>query len=125
MVSVGDKARITKGHPAGYEDTITKMFLAASGDVIYQLGYDFVQCMRDEFEITERATDVHQQYHIGESVLYPCESCEPLRECLVFEAIYAPKDKLRPSVLYHIRAGYADFRIVGQNDLTPVIYSLF
>lgn len=32
MISVGDKARVTKGHPSGYEDTITRMFLAASGE---------------------------------------------------------------------------------------------
>lgn len=126
MISVGDKARITKGHPIGYEDTITRMFLAASGETIYQLGYDFVQCQRDEFEIIEHAKDVHQQHHVGESVLYSCTPGEPPKECLVFEVQY---DKVRrtsePPIMYYIRAGYADFRIVFPDELTPVTYSLF
>lgn len=63
MISVGDKARIVKGHQIGYEDTITRMFLAASGETIYQLGYNFVQCQRDEFEVIERTTDVSQRIH--------------------------------------------------------------
>lgn len=68
MVSVGDKARITNGHPIGYEDTITKMFLAASGDVIYQLGYDFVQCMRDEL----KSQNVHQMCINNIASVNPC-----------------------------------------------------
>ena len=52
MVSVGDKARVIKGYSIGYEDTITRMFLASSREVIYQLGYEFVQCQRDEIEIS-------------------------------------------------------------------------
>lgn len=126
MISVGDKARIIKGHSVGYEDTITRMFLATSGETIYQLGYDFVQCQRDEFEIIEHAKDVHQQYHIGESVLYSCTPGEAPKECLVFEVQY---DKVGsasvPPIMYYIRAGYADFRIVYPYELTPVTYSLF
>lgn len=67
MAFVGDKARVTKGHSVGHEDTITRMFLASSGNIVYQLGYNFVQCQRDEFEIIEHAKDVHQQYHVGET----------------------------------------------------------
>ena len=126
MVSVGDKARITKGHPIGYEDTITRMFLATSGNIVYQLGYDFVQCQRDEFEIIEHAKDVHQQYHVGETVLYSRTPGEPPKECLVFEVQY---DKVGsasvPPIMYYIRAGYADFRIVYPHELMPVTYSLF
>ena len=126
MISVGDKARIVKGHQIGYEDTITRMFLAASGETIYQLGYNFVQCQRDEFEVIERATDVSQQYRIGDIVLYPCENGELQLECLVFEAQYATiGQSLEPAVMYYIRVGYADFRIVHPHELTLVTYSLF
>ena len=126
MVSVGDKARITKGHPIGYEDIITRIFLAASGETIYQLGYDFVQCQRDEFEIIECATDMHQQYHVGETVLYSCASGEPPQECLVYEVQYDKVGRTsEPPIMYFIRAGYADFRIVYPHELMPVTYSLF
>ena len=126
MISVGDKARVTKGHPSGYEDTITRMFLAASGETIYQLDYDFVQCQRDEFEIIEPTTDIKQQYRVGETALYSCTPGEPPKECLVFEVQY---DKVGsasvPPIMYYIRAGYADFRIVYPHELMPVTYSLF
>ena len=125
MISVGDKARITKGHSVGYEDTITRMFLATSGETIYQLGYDFVQCQRNEIDIIERTSDI-QQYRIGDTVLYSCEKGEPPQECLVFQAHYATfGDASKPTVMYYIRAGYADFRIVFPSELTPVTYSLF
>lgn len=126
MISVGDKARIIKGHPIGYEDTITRIFLAASGETIYQLGYDFVQCQRDEFEIIERAKDVRQQYRIGETALYSCKPGEPPKECLVFEAQYDKVGSASVSpIMYYIRAGCADFRIVFPDELMPVTYSLF
>lgn len=126
MISVGDKARIIKGHPIGYEDTITRIFLAASGETICQLGYDFVQCQRDEFEIIEHAKDVKQQYHVGETVLYSCASGEPPKECLVFETQYDKVGSASVSpIMYYIRAGCADFRIVFPDELMPVTYSLF
>ena len=126
MISVGDKASIIKGHSVGYEDTITRMFLATSGETIYQLGYDFVQCQRDEFEIIERAKDVRQQYRIGETALYSCKPGEPPKECLVFEAQYDKVGSASVSpIMYYIRAGYADFRIVFPDELMPVTYSLF
>lgn len=125
MANVGDKARVTKGHPVGYEDIITRMFLATSGETIYQLGYEFVQCQRDEIEIIERTSDI-QQYRIGDTVLYPCEKGAPPQECLVFQAHYATfGDTSKPTVMYYIRAGYADFRLVHPSELTPVTYSLF
>ena len=118
MISVGDKARIIKGHSVGYEDTVTRMFLATSG-------YDFVQCQRDEIEIIERTSDI-QQYRIGDTVLYPCEKGAPPQECLVFQAHYATfGDTSKPTVMYYIHAGYADFRIVFPGELTPITYSLF
>ena len=126
MISVGDKARVIKGRPIGYEDTITRVFLAASGETIYQLGYDFVRCQRDEFEIIERAKDVRQQYRIGETALYSCKPGEPPKECLVFEAQYDKVGSASVSpIMYYIRAGCADFRIVFPDELMPVTYSLF
>lgn len=124
MANVGDKARVTKGHPVGYEDIITRIFLAASGNVVYQLGYNFVQCLRDEFEVVEHTTDV--QYRIGDTVLYSCEAGEPPRECPILEVKHMRGMGVsEPSVMYYIRAGYADFQLVHPSELTPVTYSLF
>ena len=126
MANVGDKARVTKGHPIGYEDIITRIFLAASGETIYQLGYDFVQCQRDEFEIIDRTTEVKQQYRVGETVLYSGTPGEPPKECLVYEVQYDKVGRTSESlIMYFIRAGYADFRVVYPPELTPVTYSLF
>ena len=124
MISVGDKARVTKGHPIGYEDIITRAYLAAGGGITYQLGYDFVQCRLGEFEIIERVSGT--QYRVGDVVLYSRAPGEPPRECTVLEVQHKKGfGALEPSIAYYIRAGYADFRMVYPHELTPVTYSLF